>query len=133
MREWVFLAILAASAWLNAAEPVKIGLATYYTVASCQHEGTSGVYTANKESFDEQDYTCAMRDKRCYRKAGTSVYFKVTNLKTKQSCIVRLNDFGPGKGPAKRGVIIDLTPAAKKAIGMKGGEVKVSVEEVPKP
>jgi rare lipoprotein A len=133
MRQWVFLTFLLAAVGLKAAEPVKIGLATYYTVKSCQKEGTSGVYTANSETYDENALTCAMRDKRCYRKASASVYFKVMNLNNNKSCIVRLNDFGPGVGPTKRGVIIDLTPAAKKAIGMKGGEVKVSVEEVPKP
>ena len=50
------------------------GLATYYTEESCKREGTSGVYTANGEKFDEKALTCAMRS----RAWGTK--FKVTNV-----------------------------------------------------
>lgn len=104
------------------------GLATYYTEASCKREGTSGIFTANGERFDESALTCAMRS----RKWGSK--FKVTNLANGKSIEVRLNDFGPGKKPTARGVIIDLTPAGMKALGAwdkrKAGEIKVKVESI---
>jgi rare lipoprotein A len=126
MCKWLLLALLASTCVL-----AEEGYATYYTEESCKREGTSGVFTANGERFDEQALTCAMRDKRCYDRKHP-VYFKVTNLENGKSVVVKLNDFGPGEGPASKGVIIDLTPAAKKAIGMKG-KAKVKVEEVKQP
>lgn len=120
----IILGIIALCSTLQAAE----GLATYYTEESCKREGTSGVWTANGERFDENALTCAMRS----RKWGSK--FKVTNLANNKSIVVRLNDFGPGKKPTARGVIIDLTPAGMKALGAwdkrKAGEIKVRVEAV---
>jgi len=124
LKLWLLMIVLIGSC-CSASE----GFATYYTTESCQREGTSGVKTANGEDFDESALTCAMRDKRCYRKGDKRIHFIVTNLETGLSCEVILNDFGPGKKATKNGVIIDLTPAAKKAIGMKGGKCKVRVEE----
>lgn len=107
----------------------RIGLATYYATKSCQKEGTSGVFTANGERFHESELTCAMRS----RQWGTRI--KVINLNNNKEIVVRLNDFGPGHKPTTRGVIIDLTPAGWKALGLKTldqkngrGEVKVKVE-----
>ncbi len=102
------------------------GFATYYTVESCKREGTSGVFTANGEKYIESNLTCARRS----RKWGTK--FKVTNTVTGLSVVVRLNDFGPGKGATAKGVIIDLTPAAFKALGAtkKQGKIAVEVEEI---
>lgn len=102
------------------------GAATYYTNKSCQREGTSGVYTANGEKFDESALTCAMRS----RNWGSR--WKVTNLDNGKSVVVRLNDYGPGKGPTARGVIIDLTPAGFRALGAKPkqGSMRVHVEEI---
>lgn len=104
------------------------GLATYYTEESCKREGTSGIFTANGERFDESALTCAMRSRAWGSK------FKVTNLANGKSIEVRLNDFGPGKKPTARGVIIDLTPAGMKALGAwdkrKAGEIKVKVESI---
>ncbi|MGB9327538.1 MAG: septal ring lytic transglycosylase RlpA family protein [Pseudolabrys sp.] len=45
---------------------------------------------------------------------GTKV--KVTNVRTGQSVIVRIND----RGPYIKGRIIDLTPAGARAIGSSG-------------
>lgn len=114
------------------AETVLTGKASYYTIASCQKEGTSGVFTANGERYDENQLTCAMQDKRCYRKKNKSVYFKVTNLDNNKYIIVRLNDRGPGKIPLKKGIIIDLTPKAFQELGgkLKNGLINVKVEEV---
>lgn len=121
--------ILFALLLLNATLLAEDGLATYYTEESCKREGTSGVYTANGERFDEKALTCARRSRTW------NATFEVTNLANGKKIIVRQNDFGPGKKPAKRGVIIDLTPAGMKALGAwdKGwkGEIKVRVEQVP--
>jgi rare lipoprotein A len=119
MKTIILLAFLAIPAF--AAE----GLATYYTTKSCQREGTSGVFTANGEKFDESALTCAMRSREWGKK------IKVTNLENGKTIEVRLNDFGPGKKPTARGVIIDLTPAGFKALGAgKKGEIRVKVEPV---
>lgn len=99
------------------------GLATYYTVMSCQKEGNSGTKTASGKTYDENAMTCAMRS----REWGSM--WKVTNADTGKSIIVTLTDFGPGRKPAARGVIIDLTPKAFKELGGgKRGEIKVTVE-----
>jgi len=132
----IFLLIFGAgnpkSLWANSAisNKIKSGIATFYTVESCQKEGTSGVYTASGEKYNESGMTCAIRS----RAWGT--YYKVTNISNGKSVICRLNDFGPGKKATNRGVIIDLTPAAFDELGGKRGktwgEIKVTVEEVKK-
>lgn len=106
---------------LNASER-KTGFATYYTAASCQSEGTSGVWTASRERFDENDLTCAMRS----RDWGS--LWTVT--RAGKSVIVRLNDYGPGRLAASRGVVVDLTPTAWTALGVSKsiGRVAVTVE-----
>jgi rare lipoprotein A (peptidoglycan hydrolase) len=100
------------------------GYATYYTEKSCQIEGTSGVWCASGQRFNEQALTCAMRR----RDWGTK--FLVTG--PAGSAIVTLNDLGPGKKATKRGVIIDLTP--KAFIQVCGstdlGRCKVTVKEL---
>lgn len=84
--------------------------------------------TANGERYDERKMTCALRS----RKFGKS--YRVTNLANGRSVIVRHNDYGPGKKPAGRGVVIDLSPAAFDALGGKRGEnwgeIKVKVEGI---
>lgn len=109
---------------LNLCAFAEEGLASYYTEESCKREGTSGVFTANGERFNEKALTCARRSRAWHTE------WKVTNLENGKSVIVRQNDFGPGKKPAAKGVIIDLTPAAFKELGanLKAGKIKVKVE-----
>ena len=103
----------------------EIGLASFYTAESCRREGTSGTWTASGERFDEQALTCAMR-----RRDWGSLW-RVTSLETGMDVVVRLNDYGPGKGPTAKGVIVDLSPRAMRAIAPKGvGMVRVKVERV---
>lgn len=99
------------------------GYATYYTEESCKREGTSGIWTASGERFDETALTCAMRSRQWGKK------LLVYSHDTGKSIIVTLNDFGPGKGPSAKGVVIDLTPAGMRALGI-WGKGKVSVQEV---
>lgn len=113
--------------WASGAETVQ-GIATFYTVKSCQKEGTSGVYTASGQKYDEGKLTCALRSR------DWGGQYKVTNLSNGKSVIVRHNDYGPGRGPTKRGVVIDLSPKAFDALGARRGEtwgeIKVKVERL---
>lgn len=103
------------------------GDATYYTEESCKREGTSGVWTASGKRFDEKALTCAMR------RRDWGAKFKVTNLDNGKEIVVTLNDFGPGKGPSAKGVVIDLTPAGFKELGAgKKGKLRVKVEQIEK-
>lgn len=106
----------------------KTGFATYYTTKSCQTEGNSGFYTASGAPFSETAYTCALRS----RDFGKD--WRVTCLETGKSVVVRLTDYGPGKGPTQNGVIIDLTPTAFRALGvdLRQGKVEVEIEQVTK-
>jgi rare lipoprotein A len=97
--------------------------ASYYTYESCRREGTSGVWTASGERYNENDLTAAMWDVPF----GTKV--KVTNLKNNKSIIVRINDRGPSRRLARQGRIIDLSKAAFTAIAdLRLGVIPVEVE-----
>jgi len=60
--------------------------------------------------LDESALTAAHKTLRCGSRA------RVTNKANGQSVRVRIND----RGPFEEGRVIDLTPAAAKAIGMTG-------------
>lgn len=102
------------------------GYMTYYTAESCQKEGTSGVFTASGELFDEEALTCALRSR------GFGDEYVIYSPDTGRQVIVRHNDYGPGKGPASRGVIIDTTPAVWQALGLNVhmGKVEVCIQRV---
>jgi rare lipoprotein A len=101
------------------------GTASYYTYKSCVREGTSGVWTASGERFNENDLTCALRS----RKFGK--YYKVTNLANNKSVIVRHNDFGPNKSLYQKGRIIDLSKRAFESIAdLKQGVIKIKIEKI---
>lgn len=114
--------------------PGSSGLASYYTVKSCQREGTSGVWTASGERYDEGAFTCALP----WKPDGAE--YMVYSHQTGRSVVVRHNDRGPGRGPQAKGVVIDLTPAAWKALGFstldgqgngpRRGHIEVSYQRV---
>ena len=90
-------------------------------VASAQ-SGIASVYgygrTANGEHVSPGALTAAHRT----LPFGTMV--RVTNRSTGRSVVVRIND----RGPFVRGRIIDLTPAAARALGFSGlANVEVNV------
>lgn len=101
------------------------GYATHYTVASCQGEGTSGLFTANGEAYNEGAMTCALPPQ-----FGRE--YMVVNKETGAFAVVRHNDTGPGRGPRKKGVVIDLSPAAFKAVcgDLALGKCPVAYQEV---
>ncbi len=70
----------------------------------------SGGRTANGETASAHRLTAAHRT----LPFGTMV--KVTNRKTGRSVVVRIND----RGPFVRGRVIDVTPAAARALGFSG-------------
>lgn len=85
--------------------------------ASWYGPGFQGRKTASGQTFNTHAYTAAHKSLAF----GTKV--KVTNLKNKKSVFVTITD----RGPYVRGRIIDLSQAAKSAIGM-GGTAPVSLE-----
>jgi len=102
-----------------------IGYASYYTYASCVREGTSGVYTASGERFNENDYTAAMWG------VPFGTIFKVTNINNGTSIKVRINDRGPSKRLVKKGRIIDLSKGAFMALAnLKQGIIQVKIERI---
>jgi len=96
--------------------------ASYYTVASCRHEGMSGI-TASGERLYDNALTCAMRSR------DFGKYYKITNIENGKFVIVRHNDFGPNKKLWLKGRKIDLSREAfSKIADLKQGIIKVTVE-----
>ena len=97
--------------------------ASYYTYKSCIREGTSGVWTASGEYFDENALTAAMW------KVPFGTKVKITNLRNGKSVIVRINDRGPAKRLVRQGRMIDLSKGAfMKLASLKKGIIEVKVE-----
>lgn len=116
-----FLLLLALSSCEAAPAMAAEGIATYYTVESCQEEGNLGTLTASGEPYDESALTCALPHRDFGKK------YRVTSLTTGRSVTVRHSDFGPGKKQIARGVVIDLSPAAYDRLGGKRGKNKKGV------
>jgi len=73
------------------------------------HSGKTGKTTSG-EAFNAENMTAAHRS----LPFGTMV--RVTNTQNGRSIVVRIND----RGPFTRGRIIDVTPAAARALGFSG-------------
>jgi len=94
------------------------GIASWYT------SDPNGNLTANGETFNPDSMAAAHK----HLKFGSIV--QVTDLQTGKSIEVRIND----RGPYVDGRIIDLTPAAAKALGMyEKGIVPVALRMVYEP
>lgn len=106
------------------------GFATWYSRASAHREGTGGkrILMANGKPLVDTAMTAAMNTPG--KPSGQR--YRVTNCDNGMSVTVRHEDKGPGKKAAKRGVIIDLTPAAFLALGGKlnNGKLTVKVEAI---
>lgn len=89
------------------------GIASVYSTES-------GSGTASGQRLNPHALTAAHRS----LPFGTKV--KVTNKRNGMSVVVSIND----RGPFVRGRVIDLTPAAAKAIGMGWGLAPVELEVV---
>jgi rare lipoprotein A len=91
----------------------QLGIASIYST-------NSGSRTANGKKLDPAAFTAAHRT----LPFGTNV--RVTNKKNGHSVIVTIND----RGPFVRGRVIDVTPAAARALGF-SGLTRVSVKIAP--
>jgi len=89
------------------------GLATVYS------ERLDGHVTASGQKYDPTKLTAAHKT----LPFGTRV--KVTNVKNGKSVVVRIND----RGPRQAGRVLDLSPRAARALGMRRlGMAEVSLE-----
>ena len=119
--------ILVAFLALSWASSAYSQTASWYSTESCKREGTSGVFTASGEPFNENALTCALPN----RKFGS--FYKVTNLANGKSVVVRHNDFGPSKKLVQQGRIIDLSKGAfSKIANLKEGLISVRVDSYQK-
>jgi rare lipoprotein A len=92
--------------------------------ASWYGPGFEGRQTANGESFDPRDLTAA------HQHLPFHTWVRVTNVQTRASVEVRINDHFPGT----RGRVIDLSQAAFARIApLQQGIVEVEVEVLPGP
>jgi rare lipoprotein A len=101
-----------------AVKETKTGLASYYS------RSFEGQETASGETFSNKEMTAA------HPEYPLGTICRITNLE-KDSAVaeVRISDRGPTKTNQNEGVIIDLSRAAAKQLGMiKDGRVKVKVE-----
>lgn len=91
--------------------------------ASYYGPGLEGNLTANGETFDPSEMTCA------HKSLPFNTYLRVTRDDTGESVVVRVND----RGPYAKGRILDLSAAAGKKIGLdKVGHATVTAEVIEK-
>jgi len=83
------------------------------------YDQSSGASTASGEPLREDAMTAA------HRTLPFGTMIRVTNRRNGQVALVRVND----RGPFVRGRVIDLSPAAGRALGL-SGLVEVSLEVV---
>ena len=104
------------------------GYATYYDRASCIKEQPHyQAITASGEPLNDTAMTCALP----HHAFGKQ--YRVCREDTPSRCVVvRHNDYGPGKGPRSRGVVIDLSAGAFATLApLRVGKLAVTVEVVP--
>lgn len=105
-------------------QPARTGTASWYSVASCKREGTSGIM-ANGRKLDDEKLTAASWD----YPFGTKL--KITNLKNQRSIVVSVSDRGPAKRLYRNGRIVDLSKAAFQSIGLlREGIIEVRIEKI---
>jgi rare lipoprotein A len=97
------------------AEKLSLVIASIY-------DRSSGKDTASGESLNESALTGA------HRTLPLNTVVEVTNNETGRKTLVRIND----RGPFVHGRIIDLTPAAARALGV-DGLARVSLEIISSP
>ncbi|HPS20906.1 MAG TPA: septal ring lytic transglycosylase RlpA family protein [Candidatus Omnitrophota bacterium] len=113
-----FIITIAGEATSSGTIGEMSGLASWYAEFSPGINKT----TANMETFDDQEMTCASWD------FPFDTILKVTNTDNSKSVFVRVNDRGPAKRLYREGRIIDLTMGAfKKIANTKNGLINVKV------
>ena len=120
----IFLAIILLCVLAHAAEEIKYGKASWYSVESCKQEGTSGIM-ANGRRLQDDRLTCAIWGYRF----GTLI--RVTNLANNKIAEVIVTDRGPSKKLVKKGRVIDLSKGAFSQIAdLKSGIISVKIEVI---
>jgi rare lipoprotein A len=100
--------------------PAKIGISHKPSVVTASWYGPRfhGKKTANGEKFNMHALTAA------HKNLPMNTLVRVTNIKSKKSVIVRIND----RGPYHKNRSLDLSYAAAKRLGISGVEqVKLTV------
>jgi len=98
----VVMTICASTVITDSSAMAETGIASVYAY--------SGGKTASGERANSGGFTAAHRT----LKFGTQV--RVTNRRNGRNVVVRIND----RGPFVRGRVIDITPAAARALGFSG-------------
>jgi rare lipoprotein A len=83
-------------------------------IAASAQSGIASIYSGGATANGERALASGLTAAHRTLPFGTMV--RVTNTSTGRSVVVRIND----RGPFVRGRIIDLTPAAARAIGCSG-------------
>ena len=97
----------------------ETGIASWYGDETRRKAG--GHMTANGETFDPDKLSAA------HKYLPLPIHVRVTNLETRKSIIVRVND----RGPFAHGRVIDLSAGAAKKLGFyEKGTTKVFIEVV---
>lgn len=81
---------------------VSTGTASYYA------DRFTGKRTASGEAYDPEDFTAA------HRSLPFGTHVRVTDMQSRRSVIVRVND----RGPWGKGRIIDISRAAARELGL---------------
>lgn len=85
-----------------------------FTVSASAQSGIASTYSGGRTANGERMNSSAMTAAHKTLPFGTMV--RVTNNRSGRSVVVRIND----RGPFVRGRVIDLSPAAARALGMDG-------------
>ena len=97
----------------------ETGIASWYGEETRRKAG--GHITANGEKFDPDKLSAA------HKYLPLPIHVRVTNLETKKSIVVRVND----RGPFAHDRVIDLSAGAAKKLGFyQKGTARVSIEVV---
>ena len=85
-----------------------------FSTSALAQSGIASVYSGGKTANGERAHAHRMTAAHRTLPFGTMV--RVTHRKNGKSVVVRIND----RGPFIRGRVIDLTPAAARALGFNG-------------
>src|ERR1700744_5085157 len=85
-----------------------------FSLSASAQSGIASVYSGGRTANGERMVSSAMT--AAHRSLPFNTMVRVTNNHTGRSVVVRIND----RGPFVHGRVIDLSPAAARALGMDG-------------
>mgnify|MGYP001572189477 CR=1 FL=1 len=99
---------------------------TWYSVASCQQEGNLGTVTASGKPFSDTAMICA------HPTLPFGTQLELSANEKLAACTVW--DRGPGRGPQRRGVGLDASPAVFRQLApLAQGRLSIRYRVVRKP